>query len=161
MINLIYKLKSVLFISFILLGTIINAQNCNDYKWKQCDGFGPPYKYSGQSKSAFFIAGQSSFFHLVAYKGFEYSIRICSDKRLKDIYFRIREKSINKKILYDSSTEDIDYLEKQFSSEKTQNLIIEVIVPENEKGTYNENPQKYSGCVGVLIEYYKKPKIGF
>lgn len=153
------------FISILLLvfsfATITFGQDCENYKWKKCGGFGPPYKYSGQSKGAFFTKGQSSDFYVVTYKDFEYSVRICHDKPLNGLFFRIREDNVNRKILYDSSAEEVDYLEKQFSTEKTQKLIIEVVVPEGDEDLSMVDLKDISGCVGVLIEYYRKPKTGF
>lgn len=137
------------------------GQECKDYKWKRCDGFGPPFKYSGQSKAALFAKGQSSDFYIIAYEDFEYSVRICHDKKLKDVFFRIRKADINKQILYDSSTEEIDYLEKQFSSDKTQKLIIEVVVAEGDEDLADVELDDISGCVAVLIEYYRKKNTGF
>ena len=156
------SVKSFLSSSIIILAIsfISYGQNCDDYKWKKCDGYGPPYKYSGQSKSAFFEKGQKSNIHINVYGGFEYSIRICADKNLKGLYFRIREDDFTKKILYDSSTENVDYLEKQFYVENTKKLIIEVIAPESDDPE-NEKYEDRTGCVGVLIEYYKAPRRGF
>lgn len=151
-----------LILAFILslVYIISSGQNCKDYKLEKCDGYGPPYKYSGQSKSAYFEKGQTSGFSINVYRGFEYSIRICPHKNLKDIYFRIREDNMNRKILYDSSTEDVDYLDKHFYVENTKKLIIEIIVPESDDPE-NEKYEDRTGCVGVLIEYYKAPRRGF
>ena len=156
---MLYKRLILAFIISIVYITTL-GQSCKNYKWEKCDGYGPPYKYSGQSKSAYFEKGQKSSFSINVYGGFEYSIRICTDKNLKDIYFRLREDGVNKKIIYDSSTENIDYLEIQFYVENTKKLILEVIAPESDDPE-NEKYEDRTGCVGVLIEYYKAPRRGF
>ncbi|MFA6403922.1 MAG: hypothetical protein WCX31_20175 [Salinivirgaceae bacterium] len=155
-------MKSSLFLLFSLI-FIVNAmsQNCDDFYLRNCEGMGKPYKISGQSRDATFEKGQTSVFHLTVYKNFEYSIQICSDKNLKDIYFKIKEDNVTQEVLYDSSVEDSKYLQKEFLSLKTRKLIIEVTVPEGEMEASQEDYDKRVGCVGVLVEYNLPVKKGF
>ncbi|NOZ45844.1 MAG: hypothetical protein GXO79_03590 [Chlorobi bacterium] len=153
------KFNLLLIFIFSISISSLFCQNCEKTLIK-CDPYGEPFKYSEQSKSAFFEKGQKSSFYMSAFSGTEYSIRICASKTLENIYFRIRENNSTKDLLYDSSTEEVDYLEKQFYVENTKKLIIEVIVPES----MDPEQEKYkdrTGCVGVLIEYHKAPKKGF
>lgn len=136
-------------------------KKCNKYVVKRCEAYGFDFNYSGQSKSAVFEIGDKSDFKLAVFKGFEYRVSLCADKNLKGIYFRIKEDNPAKTILYDSSTEAVDYLEKIFFSKKSRNLIVEVIVPESTVPAEEQDYEDRFGCVGVLVEYNRRPNSGF
>ncbi len=155
----VFILSAVLF-TFITV-QVYGQGNCSNYVIKKCEAFGFDFKYSGQSKSAVFELGQKSDFKLVVYKGFEYRVSLCAEKNLKGLYFRIREDNSARTIIYDSSTEQVDYLEKTFYTEKSRNLIIEVIVPESTVPVESQDYKDRFGCLGVLVEYNKRPKSGF
>ncbi|MBI9066648.1 MAG: hypothetical protein JEZ09_05105 [Salinivirgaceae bacterium] len=138
-----------------------SQKKCNKYLEKKCDGYGDPFRFSGQSRNALFELGQKSEFKLAVFGGFEYRVAICAEKNLKGIYFRIREDNTNKNILYDSSSEIEDFLEKMFFVEESKNLIIEVIVPEGDEPKEEQDYSDRYGCMGVLIEYYRKNDSGF
>ncbi|MCK4664591.1 MAG: hypothetical protein KAT68_17105 [Bacteroidales bacterium] len=156
-----YKLVLFLFILLLFFIFPAKSQKCKDYKYKECRGYGPPYKYSQQSKSAYFEKGTKSDFYIVTYGGYEYNITICHERNLKGTYFRIRENNPTKTLLYDSSTGEEEVLDTQFYVEETKKLIIEVIVPEGDKSLDEESYKKRHGCVGVLIEYHRRPTKGF
>lgn len=155
----------IIFLSFIIVfsfNTIAYSQKkCDDYVIRNCDSYGPPFKYSGQSKSAIFELGQKSLFSITVYKGFEYRISLCAEKNMKDVLFRIREDNTNKTILYDSSVDEEDFLEKLFYVKSTKNLLVEVYVPEGDIPIEEQTYKKRFGCVGVLIEYDKRKGTGF
>lgn len=146
----------------IVLMTIgfTNAQSgCKNIK-ERCDGFGEPYKYSGQSKSGTFELGQTSSFKMTTFGGFEYSVSLCAEKQLKGIFFRIRENSIDGAVLYDGQAEGDEMNWKQFYIEDSKPLYIEVVVPQAEN--YEElDYDETVGCVAIIIEYYKVGKKGF
>ena len=149
-----YILAVLFFVGLFSFGA--QGQACKSYHLKKCGGYGSPFKYSGQSKSAFMEKGQTSSFYLVTYEGFEYSITLCADKQLKDVFFRVRQDNPQKTILYDSSTDP-----EQFYVEKTKRLIVEITVPESDMSASEEKYEDHSGCVGVVVEYYKSPARGF
>lgn len=149
------------FVLLTIVNQAVSQDKCTDYDLKNCEAYGDPYKYSGQSKNAYFEKGQTSDFKLVCYAGFEYRVSLCPHKNLEGIFFRIREDNVNRNILYDSSTEEVDYLEKMFYVEKSKNLIIEVIVPEDDKPKSEQKYRKRFGCVGVMIEYNRRASTGF
>lgn len=152
-------------LSFIILFSVFTSlfgqKTCDDYVIKNCEAYGEPFRYSGQSKTALFELGQKSHFSITAFQGFEYRVSICAEKNLKGIFFRIREDNTNRSILYDSSTEEEDYLEKMFYVKTTKNLFIEVVVPEGDTPPQEIAYRKRFGCVGVLIEYDKRKDLGF
>jgi hypothetical protein len=148
-------------LTFLLPSMAFSQKKCTKYVIKKCEAFGFDFTYSGQSKSALFELGQKSDFKLAVFKGFEYRVSLCADKNLKGIFFRIRENNAAKTIIYDSSTEAVDYLEKVFHSEKSRNLIVEVIVPESVVPVEEQDYDDRFGCVGVLIEYNRRLDSGF
>jgi hypothetical protein len=79
---------------------------------------------------------------------------------MKGLFFRLREDNANKTILYDSSVEEVDYLEKMFYINTTKNLFVEVVIPESDIPLETQSYQKRFGCVGVLIEYNRRVSTG-
>lgn len=156
---MIMKIKKLLTLFAILMicGVAFSQGSCKNYHIKKCGGYGPPFKYSGQSKSAMFEVGETSSFKMNTFGGFEYSVNICAEKQLKGIYFRIKESA--RSVLYDSQTDKV--LDKQFYIEDSKVLIIEVVVPEGKKPKEELDYKDLTGCVGVIIEYRKVGKKGF
>ncbi len=157
----IFVIGITVIISLLFIETGYSQKKCTNYINNNCDNFGKPFKYSGQSKNALFEKGQKSLFKITTYNGFEYRVSLCADRYLKGIYFRIREDNTNRTILYDSSIKDDNYLDKMFYVKKTKNLIIEVIVPDGDIPVEEQSYKKRFGCVGVLIEYNKRKDLGF
>ncbi len=157
------KIQAILaFFTIIITPTLSFSQpDCDRFLKKKCSGYGDPFKFSGQTKSALFEKGQTSSFILVVYEGYEYNVSICPHKDLEGVYFKIREKNPEKTILYDSSVEGEGYLEKQFYSKTSKKLIVEVTVPEGELAPEEEDYEDRIGCVAVLVEYLKSPPKGF
>jgi len=145
----------------VLFTNQLSAQSdCKDYVGT-CNGFGSPYKYSGQSKSATMEKGQTSSFKLVTYSNYEYSVSLCSEKQLKGIYFKIYEDTPQKTLLYDGQSENDGMNWKQFFIEKSKMLIVEVTIPPSDKPVEEQEYDDTFGCVAVVIEYYKSSKRGF
>jgi hypothetical protein len=158
MYKLVYRL--LIIAGFILnIFNVATAQECKDMKHK-CEGYGSPYKYSGQSKGGTFELGQVSQFKMVTFAGFKYSVSLCAEKQLDGIFFRIKEDSENGKVLYDGQKDDDGYNWKQFYIEKSQYLIIEVVAPDKDPSKELDYEDTF-GCVAVTIEYYKVGKKGF
>lgn len=154
--NKLSKLTILASILLLCLGAF-SQSSCKNYHVKKCGGYGPPFKYSGQSKSAMFEVGETSSLKMSTFGGFEYSVSICAEKQLKGIYFRIKESNDN--VLYDSQSDGM--LDKQFYIEDSKILLIEVIIPESKKPKEKLDYEDLVGCVGVIIEYRKVGKKGF
>ncbi len=159
--NTIAKYSIILIL--ITLGSLqISAQSkCKNYLEKKCGGYGTPYKFSGQSRSASFEVGQSSSLKMSAFAGFEYCVTLCATKQLKGIYFRITEDTPQKTVLYDGTNDESGMLQKEFFIEDSKKLLIEVISPELDKSIDEVNYERLNGCVGVIIEYHKIGQKGF
>lgn len=156
MLSKLYKLNILAILLTLSIGAF-SQSSCKNYHVKKCGGYGPPYKYSGQSRSAIFEVGETSSFKMSTFGGFEYSVNICADRQLKDIYFKIKESASS--VLYDSQNDGM--LDKQFYVEDSKILIIEVTVPEGKKAKEELEYNDLVGCVGVIIEYRKVGKKGF
>lgn len=159
---------------FLLIVTSSWAQTeCHMYHKKNCiDKEGIHMKYDSQSKSVIMGKGQSSEFHLVAYKNLDYRINICVESNLGDqIQFKVFEKKkvllsqeggskhkVEKELLYDNSSDS--YSKRlEFTAENTMSLIIEVSIPGD--GGASKLKLKELGCVGVLIEHMKTHSSGY
>ena len=157
MYKLIYKTLFAVSFVFGIISFVSAQSGCKNMNSK-CDGYGEPYKYSGQSKSGTFELGQTSKFKMTTYGGFEYSVSLCAEKQLKGIFFRIKDQG---NILYDGQTEGDEMNWKQFYVEDSKSLIIEVVVPEGDESKGEIDYDDTFGCVAVIIEYYKVGKKGF
>ena len=148
-------------VTFLFAAQSFGQKKCDGYLLKNCEPYDKPFKYSGQSKNALFELGQKSLLKISVYDGFEYRVSLCSEKSLKGIFFRLREDNTNRTILYDSSVEENNYLEKMFYVNSTKNLYIEVVVPEGDVPPEQQSYNERFGCVGVLLEYNKRGDVGF
>lgn len=85
--------KLILVAFLVSLPSILLGQYCNTFHREYCyrseNRF---FKLNGQSKSALFIAGQTSELSVVVYKGQDYRISLCMDENLgSEINFKIYE----------------------------------------------------------------------
>lgn len=129
--------------------TQVKAQDCTDYHQYHCLYGDYTFFYSRQSKSALFKRGQTSELHIVAYGGEEYYVSVCAHRKFSPVHFRILEDNESKSVIYDNAKDE--YSESVvFKNEVTQNLIIEVSVPEGDDKNDNERR-----CVGVVIQFRK------
>ncbi len=155
--KLTYRILFILSFTFIIVNSLSAQSGCKKMK-DRCDGYGEPYKYSGQSKSGTLELGQTADFKMTTYGGFEYSVSLCAEKQLKGIFFRIKD---NGAVLYDGQAQGDEMNWKQFYIEDSKPLIIEVVVPESDKPEEELEYNETVGCVAVIIEYHKIGKKGF
>lgn len=103
-----------------MLGLVSSAQTeCSLYHRKECgDRDGIMMKYDSQSRSAILGEGQSSEFHMVAYKGLDYRVSICTEDILgSEVQFKIYEK-IRVKVEEKTEEEETpteEYIEDEYS----------------------------------------------
>ncbi len=157
------KVKLITIISiFALLLLQIHAfgqDDCKRYHTKKCKfNQNDVFQYSGQSRSAEFIKGQTSQFRILAYGGYDYSFSLCYEKKLGQVKFRLLEDNAGQKVLFDNS-EDGYSKAKVFTIETTKKLIVEIVAEGEAADDALSEQKKY--CIGVLIEYMKTPGSGF
>lgn len=156
----LYSISLIVFILTISSNHLMAQSDCNNFHTQFCDGYGDPYKYSGQSKSATMELGETSGFKMTTYGGFEYCVSLCADKQLKGAYFKIKDNNSGE-VLYDGQAEGDEMAQKQFFIEDSKQLIIEVNIPASPEPKENLTYDELVGCVGVIIEYNKTGKKGF
>lgn len=106
---------SILLLISILSFSIKAQTECNYFHRKNCGvEEGVSMKYDSQSKSAVMAKGQTSEFHLVAYKGLDYRISICADELLgTEVQLKIYEKE---RVLI----KEEEYAEEEYQEEQNQ-----------------------------------------
>jgi len=104
-------------IAFLTIGSSVAQSECHMYHKKNCDDKeGIMMKYDSQSKSAVIAKGQTSEFHLVAYRNLDYRVIICSDEVLgEQVQFKIYEK----KKVYTHNKEETTSSEEEYSEESS------------------------------------------
>ena len=139
-------LRKIAIIVFIIgLPFFINAQ-CKGFTKKDCLPVLKPYVYNGQLNSAVLNEGDVAELMITFYNGQDYRIYICSQELLGNVEFKLLD--LDKNILF--FNKDHDYVKYwDFKSNSTQQLIIQVRVPQSE--TKSEIVQ--SGCVSILVGF--------
>ena len=151
--KLIYSIGIVL-----LTISLATAQSgCKKMK-DRCEGYGEPFKYSGQSKSGTFELGQTASFKMTTYGGFEYSVSLCAEKQLKGISFMLRGIK-----MVTGLTLDYYFTQNRPAWIKFIDSLngIEVDVPEGDTSKGKIDYEDTIGCIAVIIEYNKVGKKGF
>jgi hypothetical protein len=152
-------LLSILFLFIFSIENIVFAQNrCKDYVVKKCKFHkNSDFQYSWQSRSSEFYKGWNSTFKINVWNGFDYHFAICYNKELGNVQFKITEDNNDKTLIYDNLTDNYAK-DVVLTMGLAKTLIIEIIIP-GEGSEIKPDSQRY--CVGVLVEYMKKPKTGF
>ncbi|PLX02050.1 MAG: hypothetical protein C0594_12340 [Marinilabiliales bacterium] len=136
---------AVFLIAFLGLVNSGSAQ-CKGFTKKKCLPQLEPYVYNGQLNSAVLNEGDIAELLLTFYGGQDYRIYICSQEVLGNIEFKLLDTDRN--TIFDNTEQNsIDHWD--FSANSTQQLIVQVKVPENT----SMNEIVASGCVSILIGF--------
>ena len=135
----------------ILAGTAIVFATAGSYA--QCKGFVKkqitklsPFIHNGQINSSVLLAGDHAELTLTFYSGQTYRILVSSQDVLGDVFFLMKD--ANKGHLFSSKDQGkFDYWD--FTVESTQQLTIEVVVPDVDAA----NGLIPSGCVSILAGF--------
>ncbi len=137
------QLAAVLFISALPL--LLNAQ-CKGFTKKECLPELKPYVYNGQLNSAILNEGDVAELLLTFYNGQDYRVFICSQPILGNVEYRLLDTDRNV-IFYNK---DHDFTKVwDFKSNSTQQLIVQVRVPQGE----SRSDIVQSGCVSILVGF--------
>ena len=136
---------AVLLFAFIAIASTANAQ-CKGFTKKNCLPQLEPYVYNGQLNSAVLNEGDVAELLLTFYGGQDYRIFICSQEVLGDIEFKLLDTDRN--TIFDNNEQE-KATHWDFSANSTQQLIVQVKVPEGE----GSNDMVHSGCVSILIGF--------
>jgi len=124
---------------------LTNAQ-CKGFTKKECLPQLKPYVYNGQLNSAVLNEGDVAELLLTFYSGQDYRIFVCSQEMLGNVEFKLLDTDKNT-LFYNK---DHDYVKFwDFKSNSTQQLIVQVCIPQSE--VKSEIVQ--SGCVSILAGF--------
>ena len=130
----------------IALFQVIGSAQCFDFAKQVCKTKLSPYVHDGNFNSTILKEGQEAEFFKTFYAGQKYRIVITSEEELQIPEFEIMDKS--RKVIYTNKGKD----QKEtydFELDKSQQLIISIKVPRNEKPT--EKPAQ--GCVSIVFGF--------
>jgi len=137
----------------VLLGVLIGINSegysqCKTFTKNDCKPLLSPYIYNGQLNSAVLNEGDFAELMLTFYSNQSYRIVVCAAPELGKILFRL----IDDKGKEYFSNKDHDYTGIwDFQTKSTQQLIVEVSVPESNSGELIK-----SGCVSILVGFLDK-----
>lgn len=152
------------FLIFIIL--IINlkfsySQECKDFhKRNLCyrAAFIEGFNYYGQSASALIEKDITIKYSAVFYGGKDYLIFFCCLPEFYPVHYTIYDAD-TQELIYDN--EEDEYIDRVgFTIEYTRSLTIE-ITPIATNIYADGLDRKVRGCLGVLIQWKKAPKLGF
>jgi len=131
----------------LLASANIGNSQCRTFAKRKCiptveqDGF----KFSGQMNNALLLNGEKADLALTFNSGKTYRLMVCSQPILGDVTFKLMDK--DRTLIYDSEGKDKNYFD--FNVESTQQLILEIIVPEMDIS----HGMLHDGCVSILQSY--------
>jgi len=141
------RIRNAAILLVILLGvSSFSYSQCKGFTKKNCLPQLEPYVYNGQLNSAVLNEGDVAELLLTFYGGQDYRIFICSQEVLGQVEFKLLDTDRNT-IFDNTDQEKIDHWD--FSANSTQQLIVQVKVPDNAAANEIVN----SGCVSILIGF--------
>ena len=152
---------------------------CSEYHKFNCErSTDKRFSMNGQSKSAMVQVGKETELNVIVYRGQDYRITICHDRKIlsEALAIRLVEKvrvpvgpatadstkrvyEEVEKVLWDNTEHDM-VQEVEFSCTATKRIAVEVnaVGAEDKKG---RKPEVDIACVGILIEHMPTPGLGF
>jgi hypothetical protein len=137
--------KIILIGAFAALPVITTFAQCKGFVKKQIPKLAP-FIHNGQVNSSVFLSGDQAELTLTFYSGQKYRVLVSAQEALGDVYFVMKD--ANKTQLF-SSKEQGKFDFWDFSVESTQQLTLEVVVP-NVDTPSGIVP---SGCVSILVGF--------
>lgn len=138
-------LKLFLLAALISFSFVSNAQ-CKQFTKKYCLPTIEPFTYNGQLNSAVLNEGDVAELLLTFYSGQSYRIMVCNQETLGTLQFKLLDTERN--LIFDNKDHDsVTFWD--FKANSTQQLIVQVIVPELEKRV----DMVASGCVSILVGF--------
>jgi hypothetical protein len=99
--------------------------------------------------SAVLFPGDKADIMLTFYSGQKYRLLVCSEEQLGNVSFRVMD--VDRNEIYNSKDSESDSFDFKVAS--TQQLIVEVNVPESE----TTHDMDYQGCVAILVGFSEAP----
>lgn len=138
------------FVMFALLTNNAKAQ-CNSFAKKKCLPTLSPYTHNGQLNSTQLGAGETAELAMTFYSGQNYRLKVCHEPGIEGVYFKLKD--ADHKELFNSLDKDIQQFD--FNVKSTQQMFIEVVVPDHKEGEHSKGGHDitHSGCVSVLVGF--------
>ena len=139
-------LFSVLTIGLIIGSTFLAQAQCKKFTKKVCLPTLSPYTYNGQLNSAILGEGDVAELLLTFHKGHKYRVSVCNEEMIGEVQFKIFD--TKKNLIFERSQESEEPF-WDFISKSTQQLIIQITVPEEEP----KDEILKDGCVTILVGF--------
>lgn len=139
------SLKLLLFFIALNIPIALMGQ-CKSFSKKQCIPSLLPYNHNGQLNNITLMPGEKAELLMTFYTGQDYRLMVCGHPILGDITFKVSDK--DKKEIYNNKSGEPSSI-WDFKVASTQQLILEVEVPESDSKT----KMMESGCVSVLVGF--------
>ncbi len=138
------SLAYIAIVSLLLGASFSGVAQCKNFAKKICKQELAPYIHDGNFNAAILTEGEDAELFKTFYAGQEYRISICCEESLRKVEFKIFD--VDKKLLYTNANNNYA-TSWDFKVEATQQLIIVVKIPSDEKNT--DIP--ISGCVAIMF----------
>ncbi|MEK6615982.1 MAG: hypothetical protein AABZ32_07705 [Bacteroidota bacterium] len=145
-----FNLSRIIFVGaiallFVTLSEVEGFAQCKGFVKKQIPKLAP-FIHNGQINSSVLLSGDHAELTLTFYSGQTYRIMVSGQKTIGDVFFVMKDAS--KSQIFNSKDQGkTDYWD--FTVESTQQLTIEVMVPDEEAPT----GLVPSGCVSILVGF--------
>ena len=129
-----------------LLTSGVASAQCKSFVKKQVPKLSP-FIHNGQINSSVLLSGDHAELTLTFYSGQTYRIMVGAQEILGDVYFVMKDASKGQLFSSKEQGKKADYWD--FTVESTQQLTIEVMVPDNDA----PSGLVPSGCVSILVGF--------
>ena len=144
-----YILPFCLLFSVVLFTTNANAQ-CKRFTKKNCLPSLKPFTHNGKLTAAVFNPGETADLEMTFNAGKEYRVLVCSQELIGQVQFKVLDKT--RKILFESEEgEENPFWD--FKVKTTQQLIIQITVPEQEDQKNRLAQLTPNGCVSIMVGF--------
>ena len=144
-------IKLLFFLGIVLSVQTPGFAQCKTFTKNECQPRLSPYIYNGQLNSAVLNEGDIAELMLTFYSNQEYRIIVCAADEMGPVKFRLLDNSGNE-IFSNADHDMIDHWD--FNTNSTQQLVVEVSVPESS----NPDELSKSGCVSILVGFMNNQK---
>lgn len=141
-------IKLLFFVGVLFSLQFAASAQCKSFTKNDCKPKLSPYIYNGQLNSAVLNEGDVAELMLTFYSNQDYRILVCGADELGDIEFKLKDAS-GQELFTNADHNMIDVWD--FHTKSTQQLTIEVSVPETSTGELYK-----SGCVSILVGFRDK-----
>lgn len=138
--------KLFIAVAFALLAANISFAQCKGFVKKQITKL-TPFIHNGQMNNAVMLSGDHAELTLTFYSGQTYRLLVAGQEVLGDVYFTVKDAAKNTTLFSSKEQGKFDYWD--FTVESTQQLTVEVVVPDVDA----PNGIVPSGCVSILVGF--------